>query len=256
MIDTHAHIFSEEYDEDLDDVIKDCLKEGVNRVILPAIDSVSNARLECTYNKYNDFCYPTIGLHPTSVNDNPDFRKELEIVKNSLENRRLPYVAVGEIGLDLYWSNDFIREQIESFRFQIELTKQYNLPLIIHCRDAFDEIFEVLKDYQNLSGVFHGFSGTTEDYLKAKTLGNFVFGIGGVITFKNSKLNETVEVMEMKDIVLETDSPYLTPVPYRGKRNNPKFISIIASRIAETKGLSFENVAEETTLNARRIFNI
>ncbi|MFI3268461.1 MAG: TatD family hydrolase [Rikenellaceae bacterium] len=255
-IDTHAHIFCEEFDEDRDKIVEEAIISGVKKIILPAIDSESHDRMEDMLDKYNDMCFGAIGVHPTSVNDNTNYKNELEIIKSKLKTNPNRYCAVGEIGMDLYWSKDFIDIQIETLKFQLELALEHDLPVILHVRDAIKEIFEVLKDYNNLRGVFHGFSGTFEDYLTAKSLGNFKFGIGGVVTFKNSTLPSVVEQMSLEDIVLETDAPYLTPAPYRGKRNMPTYIPIIAQKIADIKEVNVEEVMKATTQTASKLFQI
>lgn len=253
-IDTHAHLYSDNYDTDRDEVIKEAIESGVTGIIIAAVDSKSHDKVDEMIEKYGDVCLSTIGLHPTSVNESDDYKKELEIVANRLNERPQGYCAVGEIGLDLYWSKDFLTEQIDALKFQIELALKYDLPIILHCRDAFSEMFEVLREYSNLKGIFHGFSGTYEEYMTAKGLGDFKFGIGGVVTFKNSTLPAVVERMELTDICLETDAPYLTPTPNRGKRNHSKYIPIIALKIADIKGISLQEVADITTKNAKLLF--
>lgn len=253
-IDTHAHLYSEQYDTDRKEVITEALNSGIEGIIIAAVDSESHDMLDEMIKEYPDICLGTIGVHPTSINSNADYLKELTIVKERLSTTTHKYCAVGEIGLDLYWSKDFLKEQIEALKFQIELALKYDLPIILHCRDAFKEMFEVLREYSNLKGIFHGFSGTYDEYLIAKKLGNFKFGIGGVITFKNSTLSEVVKCMDLTDICLETDAPYLTPAPYRGKRNHPKHIPIIALKIADIKGVSLQEVADITTENAKSLF--
>lgn len=255
-IDTHAHIFCEEYDEDREKVVKEAIEAGVEKMILPAIEAESHSRLEDMLRNYKSTCYGTIGVHPTTINDNENYKKELEIVKNKLESNTELYVAVGEIGLDLYWSKDSLNEQIKALRFQIELAKKHDLPIILHVRDAYNEIFDVLKDYDGLKGVFHGFSGTYDDYLTAKSLGDFYFGIGGVVTFKNSTLPSVVSQMKLANIVLETDAPYLTPAPNRGKRNHPCYIPLIAQKIADLHEVSVNIVMEATTQNAENLFKL
>lgn len=200
-----------------------------------------------------------MGLHPTSVNDNPRWREELEIVEQHLKNPPAGgFCAIGEIGLDFYWSNDFRDEQIEAFRHQIELALAYNLPIVIHTRNAWEEMCTVINDYaeRGLRGVFHAFSDSAETYRRLREYGDFVFGIGGVVTFKKNTLAEVVREMEIEEIVLETDCPYLTPVPHRGKRNEPAYVSYIAEKIAELKGVTSEEVAAITTANAERVFGI
>lgn len=200
-----------------------------------------------------------MGLHPTSVNDNPRWREELEIVEQHLKNPPAGgFCAIGEIGLDFYWSNDFRDEQIEAFRHQIELALAYDLPIVIHTRNAWEEMCTVINDYagRGLRGVFHAFSDSAETYRRLREYGDFVFGIGGVVTFKKNTLAEVVREMEIGEIVLETDCPYLTPVPHRGKRNEPAYVSYIAEKIAELKGVTSEEVAAITTANAERVFGI
>jgi TatD DNase family protein len=254
LIDTHAHIYVEEFDDDRDAVIARAQEAGVKRILLPAIDSENHERMLAACQRYPDMCVPMMGVHPTSVNDNPRWREELTIVEQHLRDGR--FCAVGEIGLDFYWSNDFRAEQIEAFRTQIGWALQHDLPVVLHMRNATGEMADIVGEFPALRGLFHAFSGSIETYRRLKSYGNFCFGIGGVITFKNSKLADVVQQMELQDIVLETDAPYLTPAPYRGKRNESAYIPYICRRIAELKGLSEEEVAEQTTRNAERIFNI
>lgn len=254
FIDTHSHIFSSEFASDIDAVISRTLDKGVNKLILPAIDSSThNKMFECV-DKY-PCCYAAIGLHPTSVRG--DFLEELSIVENYLNSSRKFY-AIGEIGLDLYWSDEFFEEQKQVFIKQLDLSLKYSLPVILHTREAFNEMFEILSmpQYHNISGVFHGFSENMEIYKKMSIFENFFFGVGGVSTFKNSKLAEALYYMDINRILLETDCPYLTPVPYRGKRNESSYIPIIAEKIASIKGISIDEVAKITTLSAEKLFNL
>lgn len=253
-IDTHAHIYGKDYKEDADLVIKESFEQGVKAIILPAVDSSSHDEQQDVYDRNSSICYQAMGLHPTSVNENPNFRDELQEVAKRLEKGG--YIAVGEVGMDLYWSKDYVAEQIEALKFQVELSLQYKLPLLIHTRDAFEEIFDVLSNYKGLRGVFHGFSGGAEEYQRAKELGDFKFGIGGVVTFKNSNLKECVKLMNLEDILLETDAPYLTPVPNRGRRNHPKYIPAIAAFIGDLHGVSGEEVGRVTTKTAKELFSI
>lgn len=254
-IDTHTHLFDEVFDTDRDEVIARALEAGVEKMVFPAIDSGSHGRLIKAVQAYNG-CYAAMGLHPTSVNDNPEYKKELQIVRIYLESMPVRFVAVGEVGLDLYWSKNFLREQEEVLETQIEWAIEYGLPLIFHTRDAFPEMIARIRNYPGLSGVFHGFSGTIEEYGILKGMGNFKFGIGGVLTFKKSFLPEVVKEMDLADILLETDAPYLTPVPYRGKRNESSYIPFIAERIAQIKKIEVETVADATADNAEKLFGL
>lgn len=254
LIDTHSHIYAAEFDEDRDAAIERALQAGVTRILLPAIDSEHHERMFATARRYPDMCLPMMGVHPTSVNDNPRWREELAIAERHLKEGR--FCAVGEIGLDFYWSNDFRAEQIEAFRTQIGWALQYDLPVVLHMRNATGEMADIVEEFPVLRGVFHAFSGSIETYRRLGSCGNFYFGIGGVVTFKNSKLADVVRQMELGDIVLETDAPYLTPAPYRGQRNESAYIPYICRRIAELKGLSEEEVAAQTTRNAEHLFNL
>jgi TatD DNase family protein len=254
FIDTHTHLFLEHFNDDIDAVIKTAIEKGVEKFFLPNIDSESiNDVLELK-KKYPDNCFPLSGLHPTSVNEN--FVQELEMVEKLLSEHK--FYGIGETGMDLYWDKTFIKEQEEAFAFQLELAKKHKLPIIIHVRDSFDEVFKVVDAHNNesLTGIFHCFTG---DYTQAQKIieyGGFKLGIGGVITFKNSKLGETIEKIPLEHIVLETDSPYLAPTPHRGKRNESSYIPIIAEKVADLYKISVEEVAEVTTNNASAIFKL
>lgn len=260
MIDTHAHIYTEEFDADRDEVVRRAREAGIDRLLLPAIDSESHERLFETCRTYSDCCTPMMGLHPTSVNDNPRWREELRAVERFLVSppAGLRFCTVGEIGLDFYWSADFRAEQTEAFRRQIELALECGLPVAVHTRSAWPETAALVREYagRGLRGVFHAFSDTLETYRTLRECGDFVFGIGGVVTFRKSALAEVVCGMELCDMVLETDCPYLTPVPYRGRRNEPAYVRFVCEKVAELKGLSPERVAAETTKNARRLFGV
>ena len=256
-IDTHAHIYEPEFDADRDEVMARAAAAGVRRMLLPAIDSESYERMLELCRRYPDRCRPMMGLHPTSVNDNDHWRQDLALVKTFLENEPSgSFCAVGEIGLDYYWSRDFRNEQREAFVRQIELSLEFGLPIAVHIRDAWDDALEIVKSFagRGVRGVFHAFSGTAEDVDTLRGCGDFVFGIGGTVTFKKSKVAEAVAVMELSEIVLETDSPYLTPVPFRGQRNEPAYIPYICSRIAEIKGVEAAEVAAASTSAAERFF--
>ena len=259
LIDTHSHIYAEEFDADRDEAIRRAREAGVERLLLPAIDSESHGRLFDTVRRYPDHCTPMMGLHPTSINDNPRWREELALVERYLCSPPEGvgrFCAVGEIGLDLYWNRDFREEQAEAFRRQIDLSLQYGLPIAVHTRDAWPETVAIMREYRGrgVRGVFHAYSDGIETYRKLKECGDFVFGIGGVVTFKKSRLAEVAGEMELRDLVLETDCPYLTPVPYRGQRNESGYIPYICNKIAALKGTTPEEVAAATTRNARRMF--
>lgn len=258
FIDTHTHLYDEQFHEDLSRVVDRATGAGVTRMMLPAIDSESHESLVAATRAYPDRFFAMMGLHPTSVNENPRWREELETVVRYLENPPMKFYGIGETGLDLYWSRDYLKEQEESLRFQIELSLKYALPIVVHNRDAFDETIRVFSDYKSrgVRGVFHSFCGTIEQYRIMRELGDFRFGIGGVVTYKKSQVATVVPGMELEDIVLETDSPYLTPVPYRGKRNESSYVPYVAAKIAELKGIPVEKVAETTTENAIRLFGL
>lgn len=256
MIDTHTHLFSEEYKDDIDDVINRAKQMGVGAVVLPNIDVDTVAPMMQLYNKYPKYCYPTIGLHPTSVKEN--YKDELKTLKDELEEHKDCVVGVGEIGVDLYWDKTFMKEQLDAFRQQIEWAINYNLPIIIHTRDAFHEVVEVMETYKgekSLKGVFHSFTGSLEEANKLLEYDNFMLGINGVATFKNSNLIETVKHIPTNRLLLETDSPYLTPVPYRGRRNESSYLSYVAEKISLAYGISIDEVKEITTQNTLRLFD-
>ncbi len=252
LIDTHTHLYSEAFKEDLPEVIARAIEKDVTEFYLPAIDSSHIASMEAVKKSYPDQVYLMAGLHPTSVKGN--YEQELEIVEKELATRE--YVAVGEIGMDLYWDKTFLKEQQVAFARQIELSLTHDLPIAIHCRDAFDDVFEVLEDYKgkNLTGVFHCFTGTQAQANLAVDLGLHL-GIGGVVTFKNGKIDQFLSQIPLDKIVLETDSPYLAPTPYRGKRNESSYIRIIADRVADIYSIPLEEVARTTTQTARHIFH-
>lgn len=261
LIDTHSHIYDEAFDEDRAEVVERARAEGVERIILPAIDSESNERLFDLCRKCGDYVVPLMGLHPTSVNDNPHWREELAEVERLLQNPPQGierFYGVGEIGLDLYWSRDWQTEQTEAFRAQLELALAHNLPIVVHTRDAWEEMAQIVEEYANrgLRGIFHAYSSDVDMYDRLRKCGDFVFGIGGVVTFKKSALAEVVKEMRLEDLVVETDAPYLTPAPHRGTRNESSYVRFVAMKIAELKGVDYKVVAEQTTANAKRIFNL
>ena len=251
FIDTHTHLYLEDFDKDIDAVIKRALDAGIDKFFLPNIDSTSVEVMHDLCRKYPKQCFPMMGLHPCSVKEN--YLEELSAAHELLKTNK--YYAVGEIGIDLYWDKTHLPEQIDAFEKQIQWALDLDLPIVIHCRDAFDEIYNVLSKTKKLpKGIFHCFSGNAEQAQKIIDLGGFKLGIGGVVTFKNSGLDKAIEHVDLKHIVLETDSPYLTPTPYRGQRNESSYIRIIANRIAEIKNCNVGLVAEITTKNAVEIF--
>lgn len=261
LIDTHSHLYEPEFDDDCEAAVARAREAGVAALLLPAIDTASDRRLFDLCRSHPEYCFPMIGLHPTSVNDNPRWREELASVEQYLQTppEGIPaFCAVGEIGLDFYWSRDFREEQTEAFRRQIELALQYGLPIAVHTRDAWPETVALVREFRGreLRGVFHAYSDGIETCRELRELGDFVFGIGGVVTFKKSRLAEVVRDMELREIVLETDCPYLTPAPYRGQRNESAYVRLICDKIAELKGLAAETVAAATTANAEALFGI
>lgn len=253
--DTHCHIYVEQFDEDINHAISRANDLNVNRFFLPNIDSKYISRVRNITSEFPNQMLPMMGLHPCSVNEN--FMTELEVIKNELFNsKKIKYVGVGEIGLDLYWDKSFFEQQKEAFKIQVEWALELDLPIIIHVRDAFDEIFELMDSvYQpNLKGIFHCFTGNQEQANKILEYENFKMGIGGVLTFKNSGLKEVVKNIPIEKLVLETDSPYLAPHPNRGKRNEPAYLLFIAEQLATIKGVSLEKLSEITEQNTNEVF--
>jgi TatD DNase family protein len=250
--DTHTHLYSDDFKEDRLAQIEQAIDAGVTEFYMPNIDSNSiNPMLELE-KQFPDNCFAMMGLHPCSVKE--DYEKELAIVEEWINKRK--FVAIGEIGIDLYWDKTFIKEQQFAFKKQIEWAKQLNIPYDIHCRNAFDEVMEVVNEFKNdnIKSIFHCFSGSIAQAEEVIDAGDFKLGIGGVVTFKNSGLDKVVEAIDLKHIVIETDAPYLAPVPYRGKRNNPDYVLLVAQKIAEIKNVSIEEVAKVTTQNANYLF--
>jgi TatD DNase family protein len=249
--DTHTHLYSEEFNADRTQLIDKAINNGVTKFYLPNIDSSSIEGMLQLEQQYPNNCFAMMGLHPCSVGENVN--DELTIVKQWLDKRK--FVAIGEIGIDLYWDKTFINQQLQAFETQIRWALEFGYPIVIHCRDAFNEIFEVLKSFKQLpKSIFHCFSGTIEQANKIIELGNFKLGIGGVVTFKNSGLDKVIEQIGIEHLVLETDAPYLAPVPFRGKRNEPSYLLEVAKKIAEIKQISINEVAEITNKNAEFIF--
>ncbi|MCC6372139.1 MAG: TatD family hydrolase [Bacteroidia bacterium] len=251
LADTHTHLYSKEFNTDRDALISKAMANGVKKFYLPNIDSGSIAPMLELEKQYPENFFAMMGLHPCSVDAGVE--NELAMVKNWLQQR--PFVAIGEIGIDLYWDKTFFEQQQHAFKTQINWALEYNYPIIIHCREAFEPIYEILKSYAKLpKGIFHCFSGTLEQAHKIIELGNFKLGIGGVVTFKNSGLDKVVEQLDTEHLVLETDAPYLAPLPFRGKRNEPVYILEVAKKIAALKNIGIEELGKITTANAEFIF--
>ncbi len=253
LIDTHTHLYAEAFDEDRDLMIQRALDTGVTDFFIPAIDSTYTDRMLSLEKQYPDQMHLMTGVHPTHIKEH--YKEELDHVSSLLNQRN--FCAIGEIGMDLYWDKTFVKEQQEAFDLQIQWAKKHELPFVIHCRDAFDEVFEVLDGHNpnDLRGIFHCFTGTLEQAKRILSY-NLKLGIGGVVTFKNGKLDQFLNQIPLSEIVLETDSPYLAPTPYRGKRNESSYIQEVASKVAAVYGLPIATIAEETSKNSLEIFKI
>lgn len=253
LTDTHTHLYSDAFDEDRDAMMQRALANNINRFFIPAIDSGYTQAMYNLEALYPKEVFLMMGLHPTSVKEN--YKEELAHVEEQFKKR--DFIGVGEIGIDLYWDKTTLGIQQEAFKHQIQLAKTKNLPIVIHCRDAFDEVFEVLESEKDekLYGIFHCFTGTIEQAKKAISY-NMKLGIGGVITFKNGKIDQFLNQIDLKHIVLETDSPYLSPVPYRGKRNESGYLTLVCEKIAEIYGVSKEEIAAITTENSKNVFGV
>jgi TatD DNase family protein len=252
-IDSHAHIYSEQFKADQADAIRKAAEAGVAQILMPNIDHTSIDAMLQTESDHPGICLAMMGLHPCSVKK--DFEKELYQVESWLAKR--PFIAIGETGVDLYWDKTFLDQQQEALRIQARWARQYKIPIVLHTRDAFQETYEVMAREQDgtLTGVFHCFSGTAAEAEQALALG-FYLGIGGVATFKNGGLDQVLPDVPLDKILLETDCPYLAPVPHRGKRNEPAYLPLMARRIAEIKNVPLAEVAEKTTANSRKLFNL
>ena len=253
IVDTHIHLYGEAFDDDRTDLIEKAKAEGVSHFFLPAIDSTYTDRMKALQKAHPQEVFLMSGLHRTHVNEN--YKTELDHVYKELTQSSEDYVAVGEIGIDLYWDKTFVKEQTLSFETQINWALSFDLPIVIHCRAAFDEIFEVLESYRSkpLYGIFHCFSGSLAQAQKAIDLG-FKLGIGGVVTFKNGKIDQFLNQLDLGSLVLETDAPYLAPSPYRGKRNIPSYINLVADKVAELYNIPREEVIEKTAATALALF--
>jgi len=253
LTDTHTHLYSEAFDKDRPEVIKNAMNLGVERFFIPAIDSTYTEAMFNLRDSHPENIFLMMGLHPTHVKEN--YKEELRHVEEMLSEQK--FYAVGETGMDLYWDKTFLEQQREAFRFQIQLAKKHKLPIVIHCRDAFDEIFDVLESEKGdgLFGIFHCFTGTLDQAHKAISH-NMKLGIGGVVTFKNGKIDTFLKEIPLKHIVLETDSPYLAPAPYRGKRNESAYLIHVLEKLSGVYGVSQEKIADITTENSKEVFGI
>lgn len=253
LVDTHSHIYSEDFSNDIEEVIQRAFENDVRKIVLPNIDSSSVKKMLDLADRYPQICYPLIGLHPTSVNE--DYEEELELMAFWLERRR--FYGIGEVGIDLYWDKTFIAEQTDAFRRQVVLAKKYELPVVVHVRESFAEVYAVLCQEKtgHLTGVFHSFAGTEEEAKRIIGLG-FKLGINGIVTFRNSGLDQFLAQVDPVHIVLETDSPYLTPAPFRGKRNESSYLVYVAQKLAEIYQLPVAEIARITAENAEKLFKI
>lgn len=254
FIDTHTHLFSDAFDEDRNSVVRRAIDAGVEICLLPNIDVDTIDVMNELVKSFPNNCFPMMGLHPGSVDEN--WESKLEIIKKHLFTEK--YVAVGEIGMDLYWDKAHIEAQRQAFRMQVEWAKELGLPIAIHAREAFQEIYEIIDELndERLTGVFHCFTGTEEDANKILSYGGFKLGIGGVLTYKNGKVDEALKNVGLEHLILETDSPYLPPVPHRGKRNESAYLLHIAEKLADVYNVTLKEIEEKTSHNARELFRL
>jgi len=253
-VDTHTHLFTDAFDDDRDVVVQRALDAGVEYMLLPNIDVDSIEAMHSLEARYPQNCFAMMGLHPGSVDES--WEESLAIVKKHLFNRK--YIAVGEIGMDLYWDKTFVEEQRQAFRQQVIWAKELRLPIAIHAREAFEEIFDILDPLndENLKGVFHCFTGNREQAVHVQSYGGFKMGIGGVVTYKKAALDEVLKHVDLEHLILETDSPYLSPVPFRGKRNESSYVLHVAEKLSGIYGVSLKEIEEQTTKNALELFNL
>ncbi|HRH64850.1 MAG TPA: TatD family hydrolase [Bacteroidia bacterium] len=253
LTDTHTHLYSEEFDADREQLIREAIRQGVGRFFMPNIESSSIEGMLDLEKQFPGSCFPMMGLHPCSVKEN--WESELKIVEDWLAKRK--FIAVGEMGIDLYWDKTFVEEQKEVFRRQVKLANHHKLPIVIHSRESFEMIYELLLESKKEEpyGIFHCFTGTADQAKRATELG-FYLGIGGVLTFKNSGLDKVVENIDLRHLVLETDAPYLAPTPNRGKRNLPEYLLLVAEKLAQLQGKTVDEIAGITTDNSRKIFSV
>lgn len=255
LIDTHTHLYSSQFEDDRNEVVLNAIQQGVSKLLLPNIDLDSIQGMHELVQKFPNNCFPMMGLHPCSVDE--QWESVLDNMEKQLDSS-YNYIAIGEIGIDLYWDKSFKSQQILAFERQIEWAKRIDLPIVIHARDSFEEIFEVLDrvNDDSLRGVFHCFTGTILDAKKILEYGGFKLGIGGVVTFKKAGLDEVLKEINLENILLETDSPYLAPTPHRGKRNESSFLPLIALKLSSIYGISENEIAKITTQNALKLFNL
>ena len=250
MIDTHAHIYLPEFDKDRPQIIDKAREAGIAKILMPAIDSSTHTAMLKSAENYPE-CIPMIGLHPCSVKEN--YEEELEVIDKYMRQRS--FIAIGEIGLDFYWDVSFREQQFDAFHRQIKTAIENNIPIAIHSRNAINECIEMVQQYPGLKGVFHCFSGDVQQARQIIDC-NFMLGIGGVVTFKNAGLDKVIKEIGMNNVILETDAPYLAPVPFRGKRNEPAYTKIVAEMLSNITGYSIDEIEESTTANATRLFNL
>ena len=255
FIDTHTHLYVDAFEEDRKEVVQRAIDNGIELMLLPNIDVATIDDMHMLTKQFPNNCRSMMGLHPGNVKE--DWEAQLNTMKDLLFKSD-QYIAVGEIGMDLYWDKTFIEEQKMAFAIQVEWAKELNLPIVIHVRDAFQEIYEILDDLNdaNLRGVFHCFTGSNEDVLRILDFGGFMFGIGGVLTYKNAKIDEVVKTIPLEHIILETDSPYLSPVPFRGKRNESSYLLHVAEKLADVYDLKMNVIERTTTENAIKLFKL
>ncbi len=253
LIDTHSHIYSEDFSNDIEEVIQRAFENDVRKIVLPNIDSSSLKKMLDLTDKYPQICFPLIGLHPTSVNE--DYEDELELIEFWITKRK--FFGIGEVGIDLYWDKTFVAEQTDAFRRQIRMAKKHQLPVVVHVRESFDEVFTVLNEEkdEHLKGVFHSFTGTVEQAGLVTGIG-FKLGINGIVTFKNGGLDQLLRKIDPAHILLETDSPYLTPVPFRGKRNESSYLVYVAQKVAEIYQMPVAEITRITAETAEQLFKI
>ncbi len=254
LIDTHTHLFTEEFDEDRELAVVRAVEAGVTRLFMPNIDDTTIDRL-MNLCAAHDNCFPLMGFHPTSVDER--WEERLAVVEQCLRANPQLFYGIGEVGMDLYWDKTWLKEQMEAFRIQVDWALEFHLPLIIHCREAYPELLEVLADYRSsgLTGIFHSFTGTSEEASRLLEYDGFMLGVNGVLTFKKSALPDVLSDVPLERIVLETDSPYLAPVPYRGKRNESAYLVKVAERLSDIYGLPVADIARVTTDNALKVFS-
>lgn len=254
VIDSHSHIYLEQFKEDIDEVISRAQNAGVEKIVLPNIDDTTITQLLNVCNQWSSYCFPLIGLHPTSVKE--DYQEKLDNIKKELDRNTKRYIGIGEIGMDLYWDQSYLKEQRVVFKEQLNWAKTHDLPVVIHSRDAFSEIFSILDTFEenDITGVFHSFTGTKEELKKALSYEHFFVGINGISTFKNSSLAKLISMIPQEKLLLETDAPYLAPTPMRGKRNEPSYIVHTLIKLAEIYSLSAEELGLITIKNTNRLF--